>query len=234
MKQLMILAMLLLGFTELKAYAGEAQPQFELSEYILTEQLTEQLGYERLTEEAADLRIMTFDVSEEQLIAAGYENGNICIYSRDGSFVTGFHIETNGGAYHLQWENELLCAYILRSDFAVRFHLEEGLVSAAKIPSSARNSPAWKALSSDEAVSVGDEEYRLASFFWEDTIVRILPDGTTETCVSVRDAAIRSVRNMALIVLVWLGLLIAALLTGWKRNNKSLEGLCKVKDGSTF
>lgn len=159
--------------------------------------------------------IISFDVSDNHVIAVGFSNSYIGIYDKDGEWISGFSLETYGGMYYLAWQEDTLWIYTVRNRLAVHVtDVTSVRVSAAqvyKIKDNKANEAVWRELRSQNTVETDGAVYEMMQTLpWgshSDTIVKHLPDGTSMECISVRK---ENVENMFVAVL-WLLLGVAVL-----------------------
>ncbi len=192
---------------------------FTLEPYVLTEQRIEESGYMPLTEEQRGIGILCFSVSGTGQIAVGYGYTSpfVSIYGADGAFQSGFQLDTHGGVYDLEWQEDFLWVYIVRSDTAMRIMPGEGVQAICDIPDTVGNNSAWNQLSAQKQV-INGSEYRLrehyTSFFTHkaDTIVRIEPDGSETIVFSIQPEAEKYAKELVILAVIAFSMILTAFL----------------------
>lgn len=107
--------------------------------------------------------IECFDVNENGMIAIGTEDKidkKVCIYSDDGNFQYGFRFKTYG-SFGVEWDNELLNIYFVRSDVSVSINQAGEIKNIEKICDTWENNSYWNYFVEARSRNVGEYQYVL-------------------------------------------------------------------------
>lgn len=132
----------------------------EISEDKLDSYLNN-LSVSQLTEAPENLAIKSFDVSKNGLIALGSQTGQECylhIYDSNLDFLYGFYFNCSG-TYQIEWNNDYINIYYVRSDIAATYNRNGEIISIAKIDNTIDNNSYWNALRSNKR-QVNNTEFK--------------------------------------------------------------------------
>lgn len=108
-----------------------------------------------------------FDVREDHTLAVGYSvvfpdlcHAVICVYSPDGVFQYGYEFFTSG-AYKVEWAEDNLLIYFVRSNHAYEVTPKGEIVSVTTIASTEENREYWRKSVESRKRTIGDTVYRL-------------------------------------------------------------------------
>ena len=105
-----------------------------------------------LTEAPENLGIKSFDVNESGQIAIGSQIGQECclhVYDSNFDFLYGFYFYCSG-TYQIEWNNDYINIYYVRSDIAVTYGCNGEIISIAEIDNTTNNNSYWNILRSNE------------------------------------------------------------------------------------
>lgn len=116
-----------------------------------------------LKEEPQKKAIKCFDVSEDEMIAVGYENIDkkiICVYTNESVFQYGYEFKTDG-SFGVEWSGDSLIIYFVRSDVAVSVNPAGEVEEVLKIQNTIENNSYWNDSVFATKRNIGDTEYRI-------------------------------------------------------------------------
>lgn len=166
--------------------------------------------------------IICFDVNENESVAVGTEDANrksVLVYTSNGIFKYGYTFDCSG-SFGVEWDNEDIIIYFVRSSVAASFDKEGNNIEVKKIQDTADNNSYWNqnVYSSDRTVN-GNKFTAKTNMGFLNTftssysqIIRTDTDGNTTT---VYDAGVEyTVKFIGIFIFVILFIvIIAAIIT---------------------
>ena len=117
-----------------------------------------------ITEEPAKKSIVCFAVSDNHMIAVGQQTVStrktVCVYSADGVFQYGYTFGCYG-AFGLEWDNENLNIYFVRSDVILSVTPSGEVLDALEIQDTKHSNSHMNDLLYSRKLKIGDTEYAL-------------------------------------------------------------------------
>lgn len=107
--------------------------------------------------------IKCFDVNNDGLIAIGTSNSEqktISVYTMDGDFQYGYTFHSSG-SFGLEWDEDNLIIYWVRSDVAVCVDKDGEIIDVARIEDSVENNTYWNHSVFAKKRTVGEYNYAL-------------------------------------------------------------------------
>lgn len=107
--------------------------------------------------------IACFDVSDEGLIALGFDDSShkaIYVYNAEGKFEYGYSFESDGG-FGVEWDDDNLIIYFVRSDVAALFNKNAACLEMKSISSTIENNTYWNTTVFGKKRFVGKIEYEI-------------------------------------------------------------------------
>lgn len=107
--------------------------------------------------------IVCFDVNESGMIAIGHNGSDtkiISIYNLDGGFLYGYEFNCTGD-FGVEWDNENLIIYFVRSDVALEINSTGEIESVLKIKDTIENNSYWNKQVFSTKRTINDKEYLL-------------------------------------------------------------------------
>ncbi|MBR3987740.1 MAG: hypothetical protein IKK10_00365 [Clostridia bacterium] len=116
-----------------------------------------------LEEEQQEWAIDCFDVAENGDIAIGCSNINdkkVYIYSSEGEYKRGYSFDCMG-SYGVEFEDDILLVYFVRSDIAMALDPVGNIVELAEIENTIENNSYWNNTVNAKKRIVADKEYKV-------------------------------------------------------------------------
>lgn len=164
-KIITMLFIILLIFSTGKVYAFAMNTGFETDNMEYEEQQTfiKSIDLKLITEMPASYSVLCFNVNEDGLIALGSESLDekiVSVYSLDGDFIYGYTFNCSG-SYGIEWDENNLIIYFVRSDVAAMFDEKGNCLELKKIPVTLENNSYWNDYVFSKERTVGNSEYSL-------------------------------------------------------------------------
>lgn len=108
-------------------------------------------------QEAKDLGISCFDVSDNETIAIGASDAvqkYVYIYNKYGVFQYGYSFNSSG-SFNIEWDNENIIIYFVRSDLAASFDENGNNIELRRIENTTENYSYWNQLDSSKRIVNG-------------------------------------------------------------------------------
>lgn len=118
-----------------------------------------------ISKEPAPKTILCFDVNNDHLIAVGHEALNkkmVSVYTSDGTFQYGY-IFNCSGSFGLEWDNENLNIYFVRSDLILSVTPSGEVVDVLEIQDTQSNNEYSNELLYSTKRKIGNTEYSIES-----------------------------------------------------------------------
>lgn len=153
-----------------------------------TEKVLNNLNFSAISSEKSFHSIPCFDISDDGLIAIGVDGNSdkyINIYDENGIFQYGYSFNTSG-TFGVEFDNDNLIVYLVRSDLAVLIDREGKCLSIESISNTIDNNTYWNhSVFARVKEHNGDKYYRTnENLFLKifspsySQLVKISPDGT--------------------------------------------------------
>lgn len=166
-----------------------------------------------LHEEPDKQSIECFDVNENGLIAIGcesFDDKTVAVYSNDGVFQYGYKFETSG-SFGVEWDNDILVIYFVRSDIAIAVDSGGNVDSVLKISNTIENNSYWNHSVFSKTRQVGNDNYIIKNdmgfFNWfassYSQLVKIDSNGESHVLYDVNSAQMLKMIAMFVGVLVF-------------------------------
>lgn len=146
-------------------YALAMNTGFETDNMEYEEQQTfiKSVDLKLITEKPSSYSVLCFNVNEDGLIALGSESLDekiVSVYSLDGDFIYGYTFNCSG-SYGIEWDENNLIIYFVRSDVAAMFDEKGNCLELKKIPVTFKNNSYWNDYVFSKERTVGNSEYSL-------------------------------------------------------------------------
>lgn len=118
------------------------------TDYITPEEkelLLSNINLSLIKEEPRRTSIICFDVNENESVAVGTEDANrksVLVYTSNGIFKYGYTFDCSG-SFGVEWDNEDIIIYFVRSSVAASFDKEGNNIEVKKIQDTADNNSYW-------------------------------------------------------------------------------------------
>lgn len=195
---------------------------FDCQNVEITPEVLKDIDFTTSFETKIGTSITTFDVSDSNILAVGFNNGRISIYDENAAFTVALNIDNSGGVYYVDWDGEYLDIYILRKLLSVKVSLDGQVHSVCKIPDTYDNYKYWNELRNRESSTVNGITYEKSEF----SIIQRDSDETIKMIVSTNDE-VKSIKQFsAFLVFFFLCLLLLIIgicFIGTKDNKRKLK-----------
>ncbi len=127
------------------------------------EKYKERYSVSLIDERPENLAIRCFDVSKSGLVAIGNEKGSesiIQVYDNNFNFIYGFTFEYEG-SYNIEWRDEYISIYYIRSDIAVTYNEKAEIISIEAVDNTADNDIYLSTVLRDSEREIGGVKYKV-------------------------------------------------------------------------
>lgn len=136
---LLIVGRSITAFAINTGFTTESMPVEDVSTFLSN------INLSILTSEPPKKTIARFAVNEKGLIAIGHDSSNektIAIYTSSGEYQYGYTFNSSG-SFGLEWDNDNLLIYFVRSDVAISVNAIGEIIDVLKIQNTAANNTYW-------------------------------------------------------------------------------------------
>ena len=155
-----LILLLSLGAT---IYSMETGFEIDPIDETRQQQLLKNNGFHLLTKEPEKEVVDCFDVNQEGIVAVGWNKSGVCtsvVYDRSGNYLFGVRLEAEGDL-GLEFTNNSLNVYTVRSDYIYSIRMDGTLESVAEVKNNAYNSTYYNRRCTASARTLGDTKYEL-------------------------------------------------------------------------